>query len=305
MTPLNKAYFAALLYAFIIGFSFMFVKIALTAASPMDTLAHRFTIAFFAASIPLLAGQVRLDISSKDFIAILPLATLYPALFFSFQAFGLTYTSSSEAGIIQASVPIFTLILATHFLKEHSTKWQKLFTVLSVAGVVYIFFMKGFAPELTKTKGIILILFSTFSAACYNVLARNLTRRYPLSVLTYIMATLGMITFNSIAIIQHILDHTLVHYFSPFTNRNFLISTIYLGILSSLGTSFLSNYALSKMEASKMSVFHNLATLITILAGVIFLHEKLQYFHIIGASIILIGVIGTNYLSTKKPASAK
>lgn len=300
MTPLNKAYFAALLYAFIIGFSFMFVKIALTVASPMDTLAHRFTIAFLAASLALLARQVRLDICSKDFLAILPLATLYPALFFAFQAFGLTCTSSSEAGIIQASVPIFTLVLATYFLKEYSTKWQKLSTVLSVAGVIYIFVMKGFAPELTNTRGIILILLSAFSAACYNVLARNLTRRYSLAVLTYIMATLGMITFNGIAIIQHIIDNTLVHYFSPFANRNFLVSTIYLGVLSSLGTSFLSNYALSKMEAAKMSVFNNLATLITILVGVIFLHEELQYFHIIGASVIIIGVIGTNFLGKKE-----
>ncbi|TWH47302.1 DMT family transporter [Sporomusa sp. KB1] len=296
MTRLNKAYFAALLYALIIGFSFMFVKIALTSASPMDTLAHRFTIAFLAASIPLVAKQVRLDINSKDFIAILPLATLYPALFFAFQAFGLVYTSSSEAGIIQASVPIFTLVLAAHFLKEHSTKWQKLSTLLSVAGVVYIFVMKGFVPELANTKGIILILLSTLSAACYNVLARNLTRQYSLTVLTYIMAMLGMITFNGIAIIQHVTAHTLAYYFAPFTNRNFFVSTLYLGVLSSLGTSFLSNYALSKMEASKMSVFNNLATLITIFAGVVFLHEKLEYFHVIGAAIIIIGVVGTNFL---------
>ncbi|MDU2064685.1 MAG: DMT family transporter [Sporomusaceae bacterium] len=296
MTQLNKAYVAALLYALIIGFSFMFVKIALASASPIDTLAHRFTLAFLAAAIPLITKQVRLDITSKDFIAILPLAILYPALFFTFQAFGLVYTSSSEAGIIQAAVPIFTLVLATYFLKEQSTQWQKLSTLLSVAGVIYIFAMKGIMLDLTNMKGIILILLSTLSAACYNVLARKIARKYSLTVITYIMATLGMITFNGIALIEHATAHTLAYYFAPFANKSFLIATLYLGVISSFGTAFLSNYVLSRMEASKMSVFSNLATLITIFAGVVFLQEKLESFHIIGAAIIILGVIGTNYL---------
>ncbi|HID0836330.1 TPA: EamA family transporter, partial [Clostridium botulinum] len=68
----------------------------------------------------------------------------------------------------------------------------------------------------------------------------------------------------------------------------------YLGILSSLVTSFLLNYSLSKIEASKMSVFNNLSTLITMMAGVVFLGEKLQYFHIIGSFMIILGIVGTN-----------
>ncbi|EGO63872.1 DMT family transporter [Acetonema longum] len=292
MTEVNKAYAAAFLYALIIGFSFLFVKIALSAASPMDTLAHRFTISFAVASIPVLTGHIRLELNSRDLMTILPLAIFYPALFFAFQAFGLACASSSEAGIIQATVPIFTLILAAHFLKEYSTTRQKFATLVSVAGVVYIFAMKGAALELTNAKGMALILLSALSAACYSVLARKLTRRYSLPLLTYIMTAFGMIAFNGISVIQHFAGQTLADYFIPLASRNFFIAVLYLGVLSSLGTSFLSNYALSKMEAAKMSVFNNLATLITIFAGVVFLQERLEYFHIIGAVIIIIGVIG-------------
>lgn len=300
MTQRNKAYLAAMLYAIIIGFSFMFVKIAFTAASPIDTLAHRFTVSLLAASLLLLGSRTRLQIAYKDFLAILPLAILYPTLFFSFQAFGLVFTTSSEAGIIHALIPIFTFVLAANLLNEHSTRSQKAFTLLSVIGVIYIFFMKGLALEVTNTKGAILILLSTLSSAFYNILARRLTKRYPLFELTFIMTVIGMITFNIMAITQHIIDQTLVYYFTPFTSPNFVAAILYLGVLSSLGTSLFSNYALSKMEASKMSVFNNLATLITILAGVIVLHEKLQYFHIIGATMIITGVIGTNCFDSKK-----
>lgn len=49
-----------------------------------------------------------------------------------------------------------------------------------------------------------------------------------------------------------------------------------------------------------MSVFSNLATLITIIAGVIFLHESIHYYHVVGAMIILVGVIGTNYFGSNR-----
>jgi len=48
-----------------------------------------------------------------------------------------------------------------------------------------------------------------------------------------------------------------------------------------------------------MSVFSNFATLITILAGVIFLKEQFHLYHLVGAIIIIAGVIGTNYFGTK------
>ncbi len=77
-----KAILAALLNALIVGLSFLFVKMALTAASPLDTMAHRFTVALVAASIPLVCGWIRLSIKPRDMLSILPLALLYPALFF-------------------------------------------------------------------------------------------------------------------------------------------------------------------------------------------------------------------------------
>ena len=45
-----------------------------------------------------------------------------------------------------------------------------------------------------------------------------------------------------------------------------------------------------------MSVFSNLGTVISIVAGVIFLNEEIFYYHIIGSIFIVGGVIGTNFL---------
>lgn len=290
------AYAAALINSFIIGLSFLFVKLALTISDPIDTLAHRFTASFIAISIPVLLGRIQVDFSPKDILRILPLALLYPAMFFGFQISGLVYTTSSEAGIILASTPIFTLFLATYYLNEKNNYRQNISLGISVIGVIYILVMKGTSFETTQVTGTALLLLSSLSFAGYSVLARPLTKQFKPLELTFIMLTIGFLSFNIISLIRHGLAGTIDQYFYPLTNQVFLLSILYLGILSSLGTSWLSNYALSKIEASKMSVFGNLATLISMIAGVVFLHEQLEYYHIIGAIMIIIGILGTNLL---------
>jgi len=70
---------------------------------------------------------------------------------------------------------------------------------------------------------------------------------------------------------------------------------LYLGILSSVVAYFLANYTLSKIEASRSAVFANISTIVSIVAGVVVLHESFQVYHVIGSIMILVGVWGTNY----------
>lgn len=159
MNEKTKAYLAALSFSVIIGFSFLFTKIALGYASPLTNLAHRYTIAALVLVILHQTKLINVSLSRKDILSILPMSLFYPLLFFIFQSFALQYISSSEAGILQALVPIFTLLLASVFLKEKTGLLQKFFLILSVAGVVFIFLSKGanFSTE-TASLGFLLML---------------------------------------------------------------------------------------------------------------------------------------------------
>ncbi|WP_145039548.1 DMT family transporter [Paenibacillus sp. Y412MC10] len=301
----SRAYAAALGYTAIIGFSFMFVKLALVHANPLDTLAHRFTLSFLAASLGLLIARRKVPMDLKRLLTIVPLAIFYPFLFFTLQTFGLVYTSSAEAGIIHATVPIFTLLLASLFLKERSSWAQKLFTVLSVTGIISIFVLKGVSFEQSSTLGIVLILLSALSNAIYSVMARKMTQKQSVLDITFIMSMIGFVLFNLMSVAQHAAQGTLVHYFDPFMHSSFVWSVLYLGVLSSLGTSLLSNYALSQIEASRMGIFNNLATVVTIFGGVAFLNEQLAYYHVIGAVLVIIGVIGTSLAGRARNAKKR
>lgn len=296
----NLAYLAAIAYALIIGLSFLFTKLSLGVTNPIDILAHRFTVSFVAISIPVLLKWVKLDYNKDRVKKIIPLALLYPMFFFAFQTFGLQYATSSEAGILLASAPVFTLILARYFLKEKTSTLQKISVVLSVIGVIYISIMKGSTLDMNNIKGIVLLILSALCMAGYSVMARNLTKEFTTIELSYIMIVISFISFNVLAVGRHLIKGTISSYFIPFTNVNFIISILYLGVLSTLGTSLLTNYSLSELEASKMSVFANLGTVISIVAGVVFLKEDIYYYHIIGSIFIVGGVIGTNFLGINK-----
>lgn len=294
-TNKRKGYSAAILHSSIIGLTFLFGKIGLKySSSPLDILAYRFTAAFAAVLIPILFNWIKVDLNLDMIKKILPLSVFYPIAFFSFQIYGLELSQSAEAGIIQAVGPIFTMILASYFLDEKTTFKQKLSILISVFGVIYIAFKNSSAPGLHNTKGIILLLISVISLAVYTVLGRKLTKDFSSIELTYVMIIISFFAYNIAAIGKHLLSGTLISFITPLKEPTFIMSILYLGILSSLGSSFLSIYALSKLEASKMSVFVNLATVISIVAGVVFLNENIFYYHIIGSLLIIGGVVGTN-----------
>lgn len=294
-----KVYSGAVLYSIITGLSFLFGKLGLDHSSPLDLLAYRFTAAFLATLVPLAFGWVKLNINKTMLKKILPLAIFNPLLFFGFQAFGLDLTLSSEAGIILAVGPVFTMILASYFLKERTTTLQKLSILVSVFGVIYITVMKSSSIKFENMKGMIFLFISTLSLAIYSVMARRLTKDFSSMELSYVMIGISFISFNVSAIGKHIIDRDIASFVSPLANVNFIISILYLGILSSFLTSYLSNYVLSKVESYKMSVFTNLATVISVIAGVVFLNEDISYFHIIGSALIITGVIGANFFGAK------
>ena len=290
----HLAYTASIGNTFITGLSFMFSKIGLGYSTPWDLLAYRFTASFAAIMIPVAFKWIRFDFTAERIRKILPLALFYPLSFFAFQTFGLQYLTSSEASIILASMPVFTLILASYFLKEETSLLQKLSILLSVAGVIYITLNKGASIDFTNIKGIALILLSALSFSVYSILVKKLTRNFTILEMSYVMIVISFVFFNAMSLGRHAIMGTAGSFFAPLSKPGFIIAFVYLGVLSSLITSLLTNYALSKIEASKMCVFTNLSTVISIIAGVVFLKENIYFYHLIGSLMIISGVVGTN-----------
>ena len=297
----TKAYIAIILHSAIIGFSFMFSKLTIGISGPIETLAFRFLISFLALFLLIKIKVIKVNLNKKLFKDILPITIFYPLAFFSLQIFGLQYVSSSEAGIIQATIPIITSILAVIILKEEINLKQKFSILISVIGVIFIVVLGSSSGASKSIKGIILLLTSALATSLNFILIRKYSKKYHFLDITFVSITSGFIVFNLINLINHGLNNSLNEFFAPFKSNTFIIAILFLSLLSTLLTASLSNFGLSHLEASKTSIFNHLATLISIFAGVIILNEPLYYYHIIGGIFIILGVIGTNYYSKKKP----
>ena len=82
--------------------------------------------------------------------------------------------------------------------------------------------------------------------------------------------------------------------FSALTQPQFIISVLYLSVVSSVTAFICLNYGTVRVTVSEASIFANLTTVISIIAGVVFLHEVFTPFQIVGAVIILISVFFAN-----------
>lgn len=297
-----SAYIAIISQSIIIGFTPLVVKVSQQYASAFDMLSLRLAIAFLLSLIMVLVRREKIRITGRQFLSILPLLIVYPLLFFTTQVFALQTLPASEAGIINAIAPIVTVILAAIFLREHTNRIQVLFIILSMAGVVFLMTMKGASPAAFDVRGTLIMIANMLSYAVYAVLLRRQAGRYSAYFLTFYITAIGFVVFTGFALGQHAVAGTLVSFFAPLADWRFALCVLFLGGFAVFGTSALSSYALSKLESSKMIVFSNLSVVISIVAGVLFLSERLYWYHVVGAVVIIAGVLGTNWLGGRKKA---
>lgn len=290
---------SGILTSSIFGLSFLFSKKALDIVEPFTLLSFRFLVAFIIMSILKLLGIIKINYIGKNIKNLIILGLTQPIIYFIFETYGIQFSSSSQAGLMIALIPIFVTVLSAYALKETPSKLQCGFIFLSVSGVIFIVVMAGSTSSGGSLLGIFLLLGAVLSAAMFNILSRKFSEKFSPMELTYAMMAMGAVFFNFISICNHIRDNTLFQYFSPLKNINFLVSLAYLGILSSIIAFFLINFTLSKIEASKSAIFANLSTIVSIIAGVVLLHESFKSYHLIGSILILLGVWGTNYFTRK------
>ncbi len=113
-------------------------------STPVDLLADRLLVAFVVICLLRSFGAVKIGkIAKRQKIGLLGLSFLYPTGFFALQISGIEIIPATEASIIYALLPIFTLIGSAILLKEKTSLLQKSGALLSVLGVLYITFQSS------------------------------------------------------------------------------------------------------------------------------------------------------------------
>lgn len=96
--------------------------------------------------------------------------------------------------------------------------------------------------------------------------------------------------YNVIALGGHLSTGTFEEYWRPLQQPDYLVAVLYLGTGSAFGANALNNFALSRIVASRMTVFGNLSIVVTVAAGALFLGERIYWYNIQGAVVIVGGL---------------
>jgi len=291
----NKIVFGtlgALIANIIFGFSFLFSKVALGVAHPLIIISVRFTVAFLILNILWAFGVFKLKFKGKPKGKILLMAVAQPLLYFIFELYGIDKTSSAISGVIISLVPIAVIVLSTLILREKPTLIQVVFSVVSLGAVAIISIFSN-DGNTSSLLGILLLLGAVLCAAVFNILSRSESEHYSPFERTYIMFLVGTVGFNLIALCG--LRGDFIPQMSiAVSNGSFWWAIGYLSILSSIGAFMLYNYATSIIDTVRAASFSNIITVVSVLAGLFIMQEKLSALQIICCAFIILGVFGTN-----------
>ncbi|MDO4691984.1 MAG: DMT family transporter [Porphyromonadaceae bacterium] len=290
----NKAILATLLGVSIIGLSYVFIKIGLYTSTPLDLLADRLLVAFGGMLLLRWGGLVAVErVSRQDRWRLLLFSLLFPTGFFALQALGLELIPASEAAIIYALLPAFTLAGSRLILGERTRRHQRVGSYLAVAGVLYIT-AQSLQQLSFNVWGYLFIFASLIAIVFYFICLKSITRSTPITTITYYILLYSSLTVNAFRLISHTATDGWEVYWEQLT-LSYWGAILYLGLLCTLCTSFLTNYGIKHLPTNLLGVFNNLSPIIGLFAGVLILGEELHTYYLYGGLVVLLGLVLSSY----------
>ena len=290
------AVLAAILAQVIFGLSFLFTKICLGTASALVVIANRYLIAFIGLTVVVIVTKTKFTFN-KQIWKLLLMSLLQPIIYFLCETYGIQMTTSSFSAVMIAMIPIIAMIGGIFFLGEKPSFWQYVFALLSASGVILIAVM-GVEEGSVLPLGILLLFFAVVASAGYNITSRLISKEFSVLERTYAMTLVGFIAFTVLAFFENISNPILM--VSAFSNWEYTGGILYLGIVSSVIAFLCLNYANTHLPVSKTTVFSNLTTVVSVVAGVLILNESFSSVALIGTIMIIFGVIGVQVLQVKQ-----
>ncbi len=271
---------AVLFAVFVWGVSFVSTKVVLTELPPVS-------IAFFrqiVALVPLLVltrvtGE-SLRVPKREILTFF-VATLFGiVLYFVFENNGLQFTTASNASMLVAAIPVFALLTESIAERRRLPFLTLALVLVSIGGVYLVLFERGLPDLSSKTfLGNMLVFCAMVSWIIYTFMSRRLGKKYNSLKMTTVQS------FCSLPLYLPFLAGEVGAWHVPSTTA--LLHLAFLGVFCSAGAYVAYLYGLQKLGPILPSAFLNLIPVVTILTGMVLLHEMPSWSQLIGASLII------------------
>ena len=280
------------------GSSFLAIKIAVKTINPISIASFRLIIGTIVLAFFFYFSNNKLNFSKKILFYIFLTALLGNLIPFILISWSEIYISSSLAGLLLSTAPLFALILSHFFTIDDKFNTTKLLGIL--IGLIGVILLIGYENILELFSGNIYMLLPKLAvivAALGYVIS---------SIIAYSLKELNPLNLTFITIfIASIISLPFMFYyeskFFSYPSTESIIAVIYLGIMPTAVAYLLRFYIISKAGPVFLSYVAYLIPIFSIFWGYTILNEKIILDYIFALFFILLGIyIGQIKSNVKK-----
>ena len=277
-------------------------KLSATAIDPAAISFYRWLLALIVLTPFVLPGVIRnwREVRANGW-KLLILGLLGMVLYQSLAYYAAHSVSALFMGIIVSLIPLLTILISIVLLRIAPTVGVAIGSVLSFGGLIWLV-SAGHPGELLQHgigKGELMMFAAAASYALYGVLTKRWMIALPNWQALYVQILFGVVL---------LLPNFLMSQDVGLNSQNIPL-VLFAGIPASIIAPFLWIQGVMRLGANTASIFMNLSPVFTAVIAVLFLHEQLHSYHLIGGGVTLLGVILSQRLRTplgrkaKKPAA--
>ena len=211
-------------------------------------------------------------------------------LFNSFTYLSLIHTQVINSTLFNTAIPAVIILLCFLFKIEKTNKFQILGLIISVLGILSIITkldIKIFL-SLNFNKGDIIMIGGVITWGIYSTLLKKKKFTLPLLTLVHVICTFGLICVFP----QFFYEFSQGQFIEFNTNLFYIL--IFLALFPSIGSYYCWAGAVSIIGANRAGIFLSLIPLFSTIMAIAFYKEQFQFFHLIGAILIILGLFLSN-----------
>lgn len=276
-----------ILLSIVWGGSFLFVGVAVKELPPLTIVALRVVMAALALQVVLRVMGVALPKARSVWLAFLGMGVLNNAIPFTLIVWGQSHIASGLASILNATTPLFTVIVA-HFLTldERLTGRRLAGVIVGFAGVAIMIggaAMKALNADVTAQLAVL-------GAAVSYAFAAVFGRRFKAMGIQPMATAAGQVTASSTLLlpVALIVDRP---WTLPVPSAAVVLSLASLALVSTAFAYILFFRLLARAGATNVGLVTFLIPVSAILFGVMLLGEMLEPRQIAGMGLIAVGLI--------------
>jgi drug/metabolite transporter (DMT)-like permease len=288
----TKAYIMLVCATLFWAGNFMVGKFAfLSNIPPMSLVFYRWSLVW----LILLPFTFKEIIRSKDIILknlplLLFLALTSVGLFNSFTYLSLVYTQVINASLFNTAIPAIIILLCFLFKIEKTNKYQLSGLIISVLGILSIITKLNLEIilSLNFNKGDLIMIGGVITWGLYSSFLKKKTFTLPLLTLVHVLCSFGLIFIFP----QFIYEFSQGQKIDLDIDLFYIL--IFLALFPSIGSYYCWAGAVSIIGANRAGIFLSLIPLFSTIMAIFFYNEQFQFFHLIGAILIIIGLFLSN-----------